>query len=236
MTAYRLMAAASLSMCLLAFPKILRADESVMSKPLADYVNSITTSFDEIPAQRRAVLQPLVNFLAAQLKVGKPAELNAICTANSRRSQLTQTWAHTAARYYGLDAVKAHSSGTQATACNARTVAALERAGFMIDMTKIGENPVYELRLVEGGVALTLWSKEIDDASNPTGDFAALMCCSAAAEACPLVPGATLRVPLLYDDPKEADDTPAEKATYDERCEQIAREMFWVMSQVAQAE
>lgn len=31
---------------------------------------------------------------------------------------------------------------------------------------------------------------------------------------------------------RKADNTPQEKATYDERCQQIAREMFYMMSQV----
>ncbi len=207
-----------------------------MSKQLTDYIDSITSEFDEIAPERKETLQALADYLVAQLKADEPAKLNAICTANSRRSQLTQTWAYTAAKFYGLGRVATHSSGTEASACNPRTVAALKRVGFAVDMTQDGENPVYELRLDQSGTPLKLWSKTIDDESNPKSDFAALMCCSAAAEACPNVPGAALRVPLLYDDPKEADGTADETAAYDERCRQIAREMFWVMSQVAQAE
>jgi hypothetical protein len=51
--------------------------------------------------------------------------------------------------------------------------------------------------------------------------------CSAADEACPRVPGATLRLAIPYDDPKVADGTPDEAATYDERCAQIAHEMLF---------
>jgi len=41
-----------------------------------------------------------------------------------------------------------------------------------------------------------------------------------------------MRVGVHYVDPKEADGKRGEEAAYDERCEQIAREMFYVMSLV----
>jgi arsenate reductase len=49
------------------------------------------------------------------------------------------------------------------------------------------------------------------------------------------VQGATDRFSINYDDPKEADGTPAERTRYDERCRQIAREMFFLMSRVRPA-
>jgi arsenate reductase len=58
------------------------------------------------------------------------------------------------------------------------------------------------------------------------------MTCSHADENCPIAMGCDLRLPIRYDDPKISDDTPAEVATYDERCAQIAREMFYAMSRV----
>jgi hypothetical protein len=38
-----------------------------------------------------------------------------------------------------------------------------------------------------------------------------------------------------YVDPKVSDNSPKERATYDERSRQIAREMFFLMSQVSLA-
>jgi arsenate reductase len=46
------------------------------------------------------------------------------------------------------------------------------------------------------------------------------------------VAGATFRISLASDDPKLADGTPAEQARYDERCRQIAREMFYLFAQL----
>ena len=62
--------------------------------------------------------------------------------------------------------------------------------------------------------------------------FASLMTCSAADENCPFIPGVELRLPLTYDDPKEADDTPEETARYDERVRQIGREILYAFSLV----
>lgn len=47
--------------------------------------------------------------------------------------------------------------------------------------------------------------------------------------------GAALRVPIHYEDPKQADDTPWEPARYTVRLRQIAREMLFLMSLVKDA-
>ena len=70
---------------------------------------------------------------------------------------------------------------------------------------------------------------------NPQKDFAALFSCEDAAEKCPVVEGAGLRLPIPYADPRVSDNTSGETATYDERSRQIAREMFYLMSRVRTA-
>jgi arsenate reductase len=45
---------------------------------------------------------------------------------------------------------------------------------------------------------------------NSTSEFAAIMTCSHADVHCPVIPGAEKHIALLYDDPKEFDDTPDE--------------------------
>ena len=37
---------------------------------------------------------------------------------------------------------------------------------------------------------------------------------------------------IHYADPRLCDDTPAETSAYNERCREIAREMFYIMSEV----
>ena len=75
-------------------------------------------------------------------------------------------------------------------------------------------------------------SKTYDDATNPGGDFVAVMTCSSADKACPFVKGAKERFSLTYLDPKEFDGTDGEAEAYDERCAQIARELLFVFEHV----
>jgi hypothetical protein len=82
----------------------------------------------------------------------------------------------------------------------------------------------------EGIEPLECFSKVYDAEPNPTSDFCAVMTCSEADKNCPAVRGAAIRISLPFEDPKVADGTPEEAATYDERCAQIAREMLFVFS------
>ena len=58
------------------------------------------------------------------------------------------------------------------------------------------------------------------------------MTCSHADENCPLVSGASARIALTYDDPKDFDGTPLEDAKYKERVHQIGREILFAFSRV----
>ena len=58
------------------------------------------------------------------------------------------------------------------------------------------------------------------------------MTCSDADKNCPYIPGATLRVPITYEDPKVFDHTEKENQAYQERCLQIGAEMFYLFGQV----
>ena len=185
-----------------------------------------------IPENRRAVLTELREYIRDKSERTEPVNLTFICTHNSRRSHLGQVWAQVAATYYGFGQVATYSGGTETTACNPRTIAALERAGLHCVQSTEGENPVYEIRFGEVQPPIVAFSKVYDQSPNPAAHFAAIMTCSHADENCPYIPGADVRLPITYLDPKEADDTPAERGTYDARCRQIAAEMKYVFSRV----
>lgn len=204
-----------------------------MYPALVHTIESLTPSLAAVPAERRAVLDRIAAFVRERSASGAPAKLTFICTGNSRRSHLGQLWAAAAARYYGVAPVETYSGGTEPSAFNPRTIAALERAGFTV--TKVDaatDNPHYEVRWADD-VAVDAFSKRYDDAANPKDDFVAVMTCSEADQDCPFVPGAALRVALPYEDPKVADDTPEEAARYDERSAQIATEMLYLFAKVA---
>jgi arsenate reductase len=172
----------------------------------------------------------LAAYIREKRAAGLPVKLIFICTHNSRRSHFGQVWAQIAAHYFGVAPVDCFSGGTETTACNPRTVAALERAGLEAQPVTAGDNPVYLLRYADGANPLAAFSKVYDQAPNPRKDFAAVMTCSQAEENCPFVPGAEKRFSITYDDPKVSDHTPGETAAYDARCRQIAGEMLYVFS------
>ncbi|HSK14337.1 MAG TPA: hypothetical protein VK907_14045 [Phnomibacter sp.] len=193
------------------------------------YADSLPFEFEQIPEDRRKDLDKLAAYVQAQRDSGRPVQLTFICTHNSRRSHMGQIWAAAAAVYYGIDGVDTYSGGTEATAFNPRAVAAMERAGFRIYKAE-GMNPRYRVHLREGDEGVLCFSKKYDDPANPQGHFAAVMTCSQADAECPFIPGAAFRLSLPYNDPKEADGTPEESARYDERCQQIGREMMYAFS------
>jgi arsenate reductase len=200
---------------------------------LQPLVQQVSREFDQIPAERRQVLQELAGYIRARLEAKEAPQLTFICTHNSRRSHLAQIWAQTAATFYGVPGVKTFSGGTEATACNERTVAALQRAGFDVTNSTPGQkNPVYLVRYSPVQPPLRTFSKVYSSEGNPKSHFAAVMTCDQADKNCPLVTGSALRRSLPYVDPKVADGTEREAATYDERCRQIAREMCFLMQQV----
>jgi arsenate reductase len=199
---------------------------------LRPYVREIVNELPRVSAERRAVLDEIATNIAARLQAGKPAQLTFICTHNSRRSHMSQIWAQTAACYFGLEGIHAFSGGTEATACNCRTVAALRRVGFAIEDATTGDNPIYVVRYAADRPPIRAYSKLYNAAPNPKRDFIALMTCSVADRTCPVVEGAIARYAIHYADPRLCDDTPTETAAYNERCREIAREMFYIMSEV----
>ena len=201
-----------------------------LQSDLSFLVKELIGEMDLIPATRKGQLQKLAAYVEARLSTDRIA-LNFICTHNSRRSHLAQIWAAVAAYYYDVPGVETFSGGTEATAFNPRAVAAMKRAGFQIVAGK-GDNPIYSVSYAGDAEPLVCFSKVYDHASNPQSKFAAIMTCSDADENCPFIPGVELRLPLTYEDPKMADDTPEETKRYDERVRQIGREILYAFSQI----
>jgi hypothetical protein len=203
-----------------------------LNDKLQQYVAARIGEFGEISAQRRQQLEKIATYVRGAVKLNPPARLTFICTHNSRRSQLCQIWAATAAAYYGVPQVEEFSGGTQVTAFNSRAVAALIRAGFTIEGAKGSQNPRHRVRYRADGPTLDCFSKAYSDSPNPKANFCAVMTCAVADKQCPIVEGASLRISLPFDDPKDFDGTPQEAQKYDERCRQIARELLYLFSEV----
>ena len=191
-------------------------------------------NIEVITEERKEILQPLIDYIQSKFSENKNANLNFICTHNSRRSHLSQVWAQAAAHFYNIKNVHCYSGGTEATALFPMAAKTLEQAGFEIEAISEGKNPVYAIKYAENEHPIIGFSKTFDAAFNPKSEFAAVMTCSHADANCPFIPGAEKRIPVKYDDPKAFDNTSQQAEKYKERSSQIAAEMFYVFSKVSQ--
>lgn len=195
-------------------------------------IKQLKDSFNLISDERTKLLNQFAEYISNKLKDGKEVKLTFICTHNSRRSHISQIWAQTAAEYFGIPNIKCYSGGTEATAFNPRAVKAMQKIGFKIEKQDDSDNPLYFVYYSDDKEPIECFSKVYSDEFNPQKNFAAIMTCSDADENCPIVFGAEARFPIRYDDPKEFDNTELEEIKYDERVEQIGREMAFVFANV----
>jgi arsenate reductase (thioredoxin) len=199
------------------------------------YCRSVTAGFDSISDERKKQLKRLSAYIAGNLKNGNPVNLVYICTHNSRRSHFGQVWSKVAAEYYEIENINTFSGGAEVTSLHPNTAATLSRAGLSIEKGTQEINPVYKIRFDEKKPAIRCFSKVYDDANNPSKGFAAIMTCSEAEANCPFIPGADVRIPVPYEDPKSSDGKASETATYDACCQLIALESLFVFSQLKPA-
>ncbi len=185
-----------------------------------------------IPDERKLRLEELAIYIKGKLDSGKEVHLVFICTHNSRRSHMAQIWAKAAAHYFGIGHINTYSGGTQKTAFHPSAVRALKEAGFKIKKSGGKSNPKYKVKYASDIKSLLCFSKKYQHKSIPKEGFAAIMTCSDADEACPVVEGAEYRTSITYDDPKIYDGTVKEAEAYIERSLQIGREMLYVFAKV----
>lgn len=197
-------------------------------------VENTVKSFDfkQISEERKAILQPLIDFIQTKADSNLGIRLNLICTHNSRRSHLSQVWAQTAAAYYDIKNVSCYSGGTEATALFPMVAQTLGDLGFKIKTLSEDTNPIYSIKYSANELPVIGFSKTYDDDFNPESGFAAIMTCSQADGGCPFIAGAEKRIPITFEDPKISDGTPQQKETYLKRSLQIGTEMFYVFSQI----
>jgi arsenate reductase len=201
-----------------------------MNKEILKCIDSFSS--DQISVERKEILNPLVEYIKNKKTKGEIIRLNFICTHNSRRSHLAQIWAQTMSYHFGIQNVFCYSGGTEATAIFPKVIETLEIQGFNIQKLSDGENPVFAIKYCENEAPIICFSKIYNDDFNPRNNFGAVMTCSDADEACPLVIGAEARFKVKYDDPKVFDTSDLQNIKYIESSLDIANEMFYVFSNV----
>ena len=202
-----------------------------MYKDLIETISTIT-SFQNINEERKATLQPLIDFIQHKIKSKEPININFICTHNSRRSHLSQIWAQVAAAHFQIPNVHCYSGGTEETALYPKVAETLTNQGFSIFKIADTLNPIYAIKYSDNAVPVIGFSKKYDSPFNPISAFAAVMTCSQADGGCPFIAGAEKRIPITFEDPKISDNTLEQSKVYAERSLQIATEMFYVFSQI----
>ncbi|QXP51032.1 low molecular weight phosphatase family protein [Cellulophaga sp. HaHa_2_1] len=197
---------------------------------LAALIN--TLDMESISAARKAILDPLAEFIQHKAKTDQEIRLNFICTHNSRRSHLSQVWAQAIAAHFGIINVYSYSGGTEATALFPMAATTLKNSGFQIASLSEGNNPVYSIKYAANEAPIIGFSKTFDAPFNPSSEFAAIMTCSSADQGCPFIAGAEKRFPITFEDPKAFDNTPQQAEKYQERSLQIATELYYIFSKV----
>jgi len=189
-------------------------------------------NLESISSERKALLQPLIDYIQSKVSKNQEIRINFICTHNSRRSHLSQVWAQTMANYFTIKNVFCYSGGTEATALFPMVAETLQNSGFQIKKISAKHNPIYSIKYAANEHPIIGFSKKLDDEFNPKSEFVAIMTCIQADDDCPYIAGAEKRIPIPFEDPKAFDNTPQQAEKYNERSMQIATEMRYVFSQI----
>ena len=205
-----------------------------MKGKLLSEIEEIISNLDKtgITDERKGKLSPLIDFIQEKIDAKRSVRLNFICTHNSRRSHISQIWAQTLAKFYGVQNFTAYSGGTESTEINPQVVKTFAKQGFQFLHLSKGDNPCYAIKYAYNEHPIIAFSKTYESAFNPMNGFAAIMTCSEADGGCPFISGAEKRIPLTYLDPKEYDGTPLQQSKYMEKSLEIARELNYVFSQI----
>ena len=212
------------------------ATSTLLDPPLLAYCEQLQANpLAGLTSQQVAAAESIREWIQRRRRLGQSASVIIVCTGNSRRSILGSTLGNIAAAWSGERDVRFFSGGTEPSTFNPRTIRALQAVGVAI--THLGEtatpgaagesNPKYRIEWGTDPSSQTVeFSKHYSDPANPQSDFCAVMVCSDAADNCPVVLGASLRVALSFEDPKEYDGTAQEAAMYAQRRDQIGRAML----------
>ena len=205
-----------------------------MKSSIKNYCDRRSAEFDLISEERKTELLKLSAYLS--YKETDPVNLVFICTHNSRRSIFGQVWAKVAAYYYGMGNVETHSAGTQETKIASNVVYTFSSLGFDLVVAGDEENSRHFFIFDERSNACVCQSKTLEHHSLPESEFGAIMTCTSADEACPIVSGSELRLSLPFKDPKDSDGTSNAQQEYRKCSNQIAREMLFTFANIRKSE
>lgn len=205
----------------------------MFNKSVTDLLSKLTSSFDQIPMERKQTLLQLGEMIRSEISSKGHCDLITICTHNSRRSHIAQIWFEVGSKYYLNGRLSSFSGGTESTRLHENTFQALRSCGFDITQETEGENPMFGIRYtLNDDMTPSLFSKVYSHEVNPQENYVAVLVCDNAVEACPVVIGAAQKIAVTFTDPKKYDHSAEAVKKYCESVENIGREILFALSNI----
>jgi protein-tyrosine phosphatase/arsenate reductase len=195
---------------------------------LFNYARNLYPDYKNLPEERRRILEEIADYVYGAIQIEKKATVLIIGTNNASRSIMTEAWAYAAAHYYHVRGIEIFSGGTVVSRISSGSLKALEKAGFIIYKVTNGGNPHYEIKYSYNLRPITAFSKLYNGRDMPHANYGAVFVCSNADQNTPFLGGMNFRTSLHYFDPIAYDNTPEAGIKYDERCREIATEIFYL--------
>ena len=201
-----------------------------MNQKIINFILNIDVS--NISKSRKDSLNDIIKEIKKNTLQHKASRLIFICTHNSRRSIFSEVWSQTFIKYYNLNNIYTFSGGTEVSKVYSGVINTLIKNGFKITNNKNQYNPTYSIYYGKQNFNIKVKSKLYSSSLNPTSNLIAIMNCSSAEKSCPFIPGASARIYLPFDDPKESDGSQIEVENYRNTNLEIASSMKYLFMNI----
>ncbi len=209
-------------------PALAQNEPGILYPGLTNYAKNLYPLYKKIPEERRRVLENIADYIYGAIQIDKKATLILVGTNNSTRSIMAEAWSYAASQYYNIKNVEIYSGGTQVTQVSPFSMKALEQAGFIIYKISDNGNPKYEIKYSYNLKPIVVYSKKYDAKDMPHFNYGAIFVCPNADLNVPYLKGMNFRASVHYFDPEAYDNTPEQMDKYNERCHEIATEIFYI--------
>lgn len=199
---------------------------------LNEYVKEFPKEFRKIPEDRRYRLNEIVYFLEEQEENKEPWQVIFISTNQSSVSQMAQVWSKVAAYHFGFQKFQSFSGGLKPIEITMSSIITMEKAGFIIYKSNIGGIDVYRIKYSYNLEPIVAFPKKIRHVKNPYENFMAVLVEENADINITNIKGTYDRLLLNYNDPVGYEGSDLEDQVYEESCRTVAREMFYIFSQL----
>ena len=167
-------------------------------KPLQQTIQELQERSMLVPGnirkERLATLDQLAHWISGR-PLTEPTYITVICTHNSRRSHLGQVWLQAAAWQYEFDNLRTWSGGTEGTALYPSAAEALRTQGGRAEPKhRPGKPHLSHPTSIRARRPSMCLASGIPTRRIPKVDLGAILVCSEANEACPIVSGAAARL------------------------------------------